>query len=74
MKSKINLGENISNDYPLLKQVETGSDKLIVLFTKEEAGVVVFSERKIQPIGYTSSEWMEADFNNFTGTIELSNN
>lgn len=60
-------------EYPCLMTVDNSSGAIVVLFTKKHCGTVVYSERKEQPIGYSSEDWVISDFTPFNGTIQLTN-
>jgi len=71
MKTKI-----INKDFesPSIKYPWMGVTKenTIVLFTQEEIGVIVYSE-KIEDIGFNSGFWDMKDFTEFKGILQLSN-
>ena len=60
--------------YPMLMTAENQRGKIVVLFTDNNFGTVVYSERERQPVGYYSKRWDVSGFFPFNGTIELSNN
>ena len=63
-------------EYPCLMtvdNVDNSSGAIVVLFTNNHFGTVVYSERKGQPIGYSSEDWVISDFTPFNGTIQLTN-
>jgi len=79
MAIKINSSDTTRSgktQYPLLKIDNEG---LIILFTKEESGVVIRKETKPQPdtyqryVGEFSDSWNESLFEIFTGKITLEN-
>ena len=59
--------------YPMLMTAHNSSGAIVVLFTNEYFGTVVYSEIEERPIGYYSNRWDMA-FETFNGTIQLSNN
>lgn len=68
-------------EYPCLKIYNNQSNlgKYVVLFTKPNKGIVVFSENSRLNVGDNEKanngcEWAEESFNHFGGTIELTNN
>lgn len=58
--------------YPYLGKVDKESG-VIVLFTSEKTGTIVFKGTHIFDIGFTCSDWVEESFTPFTGTVQLSN-
>lgn len=61
--------------YPcLMAATNSEAGKVVVLFKDYRSGVVVHSERELQPLGYHSEAWVMSGFSPFDGTIELSNN
>ena len=60
--------------YPCLMTADGDFGAIVVLFTDNNFGTVVYSERERQPVGYYSEAWAMAGFTPFNGTIELSNN
>lgn len=61
-----------SSTYP--KLMKSNISGLIVLFTKEGSGTVLFSnDTNICPIGHVLSNSWGLGFSDFTGVIELSN-
>ena len=75
MKSVIKTNDLVGKrKYPILMTAENQRGKIVVLFTDNNFGTVVYSERERQPVGYYSEAWAMAGFTPFNGTIELSNN
>ena len=60
--------------YPCLMTAHSDSGAIVVLFYDVCCGVVVYSERELQPTGHCSKAWAMPSFEPFDGTIELSNN
>lgn len=61
--------------YPcLMTATNDDAEKIVVLFTNKKFGTVVYSERKIHPIGFYTETWVMSKFTPFDGTVELSNN
>jgi hypothetical protein len=53
---------------------ESDSDRLIVLFTAENVGVVVYSGNYPDyPVGHQSTTWMTLCFEDFDGEVSLKN-
>lgn len=72
MKSKLKiLGQK--EEYPCLKESFYGGTRVIVMFSTESSGMVVWSERVQQPVGYYSTHWVPRFFTPCKETIELSN-
>jgi len=72
MKSnKIEREVKKKEEYPkLMKSTVTG---LVLLMTKEGEGLVVFTEKTSRKIGEYDDGWDMRNFEDFNGTIELSN-
>lgn len=60
-------------EYPILMETENQNGKIVVLFNGYSCGTVVYSERKGQPVGYSSASWDMPSFSLFNGKLELSN-
>ena len=74
MKSIIKNGESTTNSYPCLKESAIDKGKIVVLFSEEGNGLVVYSKGSIWRVGEYCSRWSMETFRPFNGTIELSNN
>lgn len=71
MKSKIKSPEV---NYPKLKGYGSKLGFLVVLFTSRGIGTCVYTTMEDGVVGEYSNIWGEDDFQDFNGTIELSNN
>ena len=61
--------------YPCLMVTKwDNGDKMVVLFSKESVGMVVFSTYRNWEIGDHSELWVMPAFTPFDGTIQLTNN
>ena len=74
MKSVIKINDLVGErEYPILMASENQNGKIVVLFNDYRCGTVVYSERRGQPIGYSSASWDMPSFFPFNGKLELSN-
>lgn len=73
MKSILINKEEKEIKYPCLMATHSDLGMMVVLFDDECSGTVVYSERKVQPIGYYSEYWSTAAFKPFYGTVQLTN-
>ena len=69
MKSTIREVEE--DEYPKLKINEYKT--IIVLFTRNQKGIVVNSLHEDHVIGSTHQKWAENEFTNYNGTVTLEN-
>lgn len=61
----------VINDYPkLMKSITSGR---IALFDQPKVGVIVHSDDYPSELGGFDGEWDMANFEDFNGTVELSN-
>lgn len=72
MKSKIK-NKNQESEYPCLKESTSKDGTIVVMFIKKDTGVVIWSSRESQPVGYYLHNWLEGNFNLSNEKIELSN-
>lgn len=71
MKSILINKEEEEIKYPRLMIAHGDLGAIVVLFNSQYCGVVVYSERKVQPIGYYIEEWVMSGFKPFYGIIQL---
>ena len=60
--------------YPSLKGILSDCGELlstVVLFNNPGTGMVVYSENKVYPLGYFSTEWKENNFKDYKSQILL---
>ena len=60
--------------YPCLKSILSDCEGLlatVVLFNSPGTGLVVYSENKVYPLGYFSTEWKENNFKDYKSQILL---
>jgi hypothetical protein len=77
MKSNL-IGKPEERTYPVLKIIQSPSTDVlvqgtVVLFTREETGMVVHCPAGYYDVGHQSSDWSEDQFDTLRGTIELFN-
>jgi len=70
MKSQIT--HKTSPEYPKLMQSKSGSN-IVVLFSEPGVGIVVNGKDSLNPIGSFSHGWAMDYFEDFDGSITLSN-
>jgi len=77
MKSEITSEKSIfSLKFPKLMELKkkTPHGNVIVLFSDENHGVAVYEDGQIcYEIGHYASDWIMDDFQDFTGSVTLSN-
>lgn len=70
MKAVVNEIEKKETDFPKLMKADSGD---VVFFDTLESGVLVSSIRMGEDIGYYSTCWDMSEFQDFHGTVTLSN-
>ena len=71
MESKINL---INDDkYPCLMELRDSETYIVVLFTSERCGTVIYTKTPAYKLGYYSTTWDLSAFGPFLGSIILRN-
>lgn len=75
MKSVIKNQEDSEDIYPYLGETKWADSKnIVVLFSEEGKGLVIYSKDSVWRVGEYCSSWDMEVFRPFNGTIELSNN
>ena len=69
-RTKVNSGEIT---FPWIGKSIYKTKALIVLFSDPTHGTVIFSEQDSHLIGYHKDDWKIEEFENYEGTITLSN-
>ncbi len=67
------------NTKPYPKLMTSGAGGSIILFTSPKEGTIVGRNNNCEypnnkPIGYHTTDWIPSNFEDFNGTVELTNN
>lgn len=70
----INGEDKPKRNYPWMGIVYNDLDHIVVLFSKDSIGTIVYSTSNSDTVGYNCNYWNMEDFTEFEGSITLSNN
>jgi hypothetical protein len=59
--------------YPYCGIAEIDDDQYIVLFNRNQSGMIIWSNCKDRHVGYYSTTWVEKEFKHWNGTLHFRN-